>query len=345
MTSRGWTVDALKSRSIDPSLTVAQAEELQRIVARRVKIPASSAGRWTAQDGAAEILIAAMDISYPIDTHLDTAACLVLVKLTLSPPSSSQITLLHTLVHRCPPPSFPYVPGLLAFRELGPLLHLLNELKTQHGIIPDLLLCDGQGIAHPARCGLASHLGVLTGIPSIGSAKSWYIGHEKGLPPSATSSQSAEQERGDAVAPSTDDAHKPAQQARKRRRPSFNTRLPPERGSRLSLYHPSDPHQGSDADTTTAEQDQPIAHVLRSQTNINPIFVSPGHKLSPDQATDLVLALCTRYRIPDPIRWADHASREALREWAAVAAAATAMSPPGDSAGAPLSGAGRETEQ
>jgi deoxyribonuclease V len=62
---------------------------------------------------------------------------------------------------------FPYVPGLFAFRELPALLDALERLTTS----PDVLICDGQGVAHPRRFGLASHLGVVTELPSIGVAK------------------------------------------------------------------------------------------------------------------------------------------------------------------------------
>ena len=70
------------------------------------------------------------------------------------------------------PTRFPYVPGLLSFREIPAVLAALEALDAQ----PDLLLCDGQGIAHPRRCGVACHLGVLTGLPAIGVAKSRLVG-------------------------------------------------------------------------------------------------------------------------------------------------------------------------
>jgi deoxyribonuclease V len=70
------------------------------------------------------------------------------------------------------PTRFPYIPGYLSFRELPAVLLALDRLT----VMPDLLLCDGQGLAHPRRFGLACHLGVLTDIPSIGVAKSRLIG-------------------------------------------------------------------------------------------------------------------------------------------------------------------------
>jgi deoxyribonuclease V len=74
--------------------------------------------------------------------------------------------------------TFPYVPGLLSFREAPAVLDALAKINQP----PDLILCDGQGIAHPRRFGIACHLGVLTGIPCIGVAKTRLIGTHQTLP-------------------------------------------------------------------------------------------------------------------------------------------------------------------
>ncbi len=68
--------------------------------------------------------------------------------------------------------NFPYIPGLLSFREIPSILAALGQLKAW----PDMLMVDGQGIAHPRRMGIAAHLGVIMNIPSIGVAKSRLIG-------------------------------------------------------------------------------------------------------------------------------------------------------------------------
>jgi deoxyribonuclease V len=73
------------------------------------------------------------------------------------------------------PVTFPYVPGLLSFREVPPVLSCFERLRT----VPDLVVCDGQGTAHPRRMGLACHLGVGLDLPTIGCAKSRLTGRHR----------------------------------------------------------------------------------------------------------------------------------------------------------------------
>jgi deoxyribonuclease V len=113
-------------------------------------------------------LVAGVDVSYAKDADLVAGAVVVLDCSTLEVVDSA-IAMRKV--------DFPYLPGLLAFREIPALLDALDKLKTA----PELLVCDGYGLAHPRRFGLACHLGVVTGIPAFGVAKTAFIG--TGEPP------------------------------------------------------------------------------------------------------------------------------------------------------------------
>ncbi|MEU3952106.1 endonuclease V [Streptomyces achromogenes] len=102
--------------------------------------------------------VTGVDVAYDDELDLVAAAAVVLDAATLDVVAEA------TAVGRV---SFPYVPGLLAFRELPAVLAALDRLPGP----PGLVVCDGYGLAHPRRFGLASHLGVLTDLPVIGVAK------------------------------------------------------------------------------------------------------------------------------------------------------------------------------
>jgi deoxyribonuclease V len=146
---------------------------------------------------------------------------------------------------------FPYIPGLLSFREGPVILAAWEKLETK----PDLVLFDGQGIAHPRGIGLAAHIGLWLARPSIGVAKSRLYGHHE--TPGPNRSENA----------NLHDEHNP------------------------SLI---------------------IGTVLRTRTNVKPVFISPGHLIGIPKAAEFVLHCCTRYRLPEPTRWAHRVAGGAI---------------------------------
>lgn len=141
--------------------TVAEAEDIQDRLRTMIDL--------TGPGPIAPRTVAGLDVAYTGNGRL-AAAAVVLNTQTLEVVDAAVTT------GRA---AFDYVPGLFAFRELPALLDALGRLTT----VPDLLLCDGHGLAHPRRFGLACHLGVLTGLPAIGVGKTPLVGRWDPPPP------------------------------------------------------------------------------------------------------------------------------------------------------------------
>jgi deoxyribonuclease V len=136
--------------------------------------------------------------------------------------------------------TFPYVPGLLSFREAPVCIKAAGKLK----ITPDIFIIDGQGIAHPRRLGLAAHLGLFFNRPTIGCAKSRLVG-------------------------------------------TFDD--PPCEKGNYSLLK---------------DKNETIGAVLRTRTNVKPVFVSVGNKCLLEDAINIILSCAIKYRLGEPTRQA-----------------------------------------
>ncbi|WP_019421563.1 deoxyribonuclease V [Paenibacillus sp. OSY-SE] len=110
--------------------------------------------------------VAGVDVAYSEHSDKLIAAIVIL--------EASSLRLMESIVVE-DTVDFPYIPGLFSFRELPPIMKALKQIK----LLPQLIVCDGQGIAHPRRFGLASHLGVLLDIPTIGCGKTKLLGEFK----------------------------------------------------------------------------------------------------------------------------------------------------------------------
>lgn len=176
-------------------------------------------------------LIAGADVSYDRKSNTLFAAVLVFEFPSLHVCETQNV--LST-------PQIPYIPGLLSFRELPPLLECFQKLS----VVPDVVLCDGQGYAHPRRFGLASHLGLLLNQPTIGCAKSRLVG--EGEEPGST------------------------------------------RGSSSVLL----------------DKGEEIGFIVRTKDRVKPLYISPGHLITGNDAVRIVLDCFAGYRLPEPTRQA-----------------------------------------
>jgi deoxyribonuclease V len=145
------------------------------------------------------------------------------------------------VAHVARPIEVPYIPTFLSFREGPAVIDAIGKLTHPFGAV----CFDGQGYAHPRRCGLASHVAITLDVPGVGVAKTRLIGTHAD----------------------------PA----------------PEAGSGAPLM----------------DKGEQIGLVLRTKDRTNPLYISVGHRVDLDSAARLVLACCTKYRVPEPTRQAD----------------------------------------
>ena len=211
-------------------------------VPRARALQAELAGRVTLDDAPAPARhVAGVDVGFEEGGALTRAAAVLLDAVTMQPLAQGVARL---------PTRMPYIPGLLSFRELPAVLQALAQLPA----VPELILVDGHGVAHPRGLGVAAHLGVVTDLPTIGVAKKILVGSH------------------DAVGL--------------------------KRGDRTPLMH----------------RGRMIGTALRSKDGIQPLIVSPGHRVSHATAVARVLACGRGYKLPEPTRLADRlASRRDRR--------------------------------
>ena len=142
------------------------------------------------------------------------------------------------------PTPFPYIPGLLSFREGPVLVQVFRQLET----VPDVFLFDGMGRIHPRRLGIASHMGLWLNAPAVGCGKSHLIGE-----------------------------------------------------------YAQPGHQKGEYTLLTHNREL-LGVVLRTRTNVRPVYISPGHLIDLESAIELTLRCTPSYRLPEPIRQAHKAA-------------------------------------
>jgi deoxyribonuclease V len=215
----------------DLNLPVAEARRLQSELSGRVET-------GPPLDLSGVRFVAGADVSTDRDTGYATVAVLGFPSLEVVEVRGASAPL-----------EFPYVPGLLAFREIPAVAEALRRVETP----VDAVIFDAQGLAHPRRMGLASHLGLFLDVPSVGCAKSRLTGRFE----------------------------EPGR----------------EKGSTSDLV----------------DRSEVVGKVVRTRTGVSPVFVSVGNHIDLQSAVELVLACCTRYRLPETTRRAHETANELRR--------------------------------
>ncbi|KAF9427469.1 hypothetical protein BGZ94_004835 [Podila epigama] len=220
--------------------------------------------------------IGGVDLSFIVGNKEDAIASLVV----LSYPDLKVVYEHHAKVKL----SLPYIAGYLAFREVGPLLDLIAALRQDKPhLVPQLIFVDGCGILHPRGFGLASHLGLLANIPTIGCSKNYLVIDGDG--------------------------------------PVLGAH-PPEFKKLFRAYVSEHPETHGEMILHGTVTGRTYGAALSAATTgggaaegtLNPIFVSIGHRVSLETSIAMVRA-CSLFRVPEPIRQADLKSRKEIRKW------------------------------
>ena len=176
--------------------------------------------------------VAGIDLGYDVDSNISRAVVVVLKFPELELIESAEAKM---------PIQFPYIPGLLSFRETPVAIKALEKLETA----PDLILCDGQGLAHPRGFGIACHIGLIADVPTVGAAKSVLVGKFENP------------------------------------------------GERRGNFAPM------------IYKQREVGAAVRTRDNVQPMYVSAGHRISLETAVKYVLACAPKYRLPETTRLAD----------------------------------------
>lgn len=235
----------------DPSLSHEAMEALQRDIAETARFEDDlgfDPSVVTLGEGAADGAPADAPVVVGVDqAFLDDRAVSALVAMR----GGEVIERAHAVTDL----DIPYIPGLLAFREGGPILAAFEELACD----PDLAVFDGSGRIHFRQAGIATHIGVVLDLPSVGVAKSLLCG----VPDEGTENRAE------------------------------GWRTPIRADGRVE-----------------APEGTVLGHAFQSRQwdraqSINPLYVSPGHRVSPETTVELVERLCAGYKLPEPTRLAD----------------------------------------
>ncbi|KAM9957533.1 hypothetical protein ACTFIR_009640 [Dictyostelium discoideum] len=241
--------------------------------------------------------IGGVDISFVKDNDIDACASLIVIEYPSLEIVYKDIEFVKL--------SELYIPGFLAFRETPHLIKLINKLKqsiTHNHLLPQIIMIDGNGILHPRGFGLASHLGVLIDIPTIGVGKTFF--HVDGLSTKEIKSKVESERLKYLSTTTTTDVTTPSPNNNKNNKNNKikNNKNNNNIGEDINIEVP-----------LKGESGRIWGSAILSNSNCkNPIYVSVGYRISLETALKVV-KLTSPYRVPESIRQADLLSRDYIR--------------------------------